>query len=228
MRRYTIKDLPEDIRPRERLLKFGTEALSTSELLAIILRTGSKGFNVIDLSNGLLKRYDGNLKALFSASAKELCELDGIKIAKATQIKACFELGKRLAAFNGTVKPVIETPEDAVHLFMSEMRYLERECLKGVFLNSRNELLKAETVSMGSANSSITPPREVFKLALHYSAVAVILLHNHPSGDPTPSSADIELTEKMINAGELLGLEFVDHIIIGDGRFVSLKREGLI
>ncbi|MFQ6136197.1 MAG: DNA repair protein RadC [Candidatus Hydrothermarchaeales archaeon] len=223
-----IKDLPEEERPRERLVKFGAEALSTSELLAIILRSGSPGCTVIELSNKLLSRYDGNLKSLFSATVNELSEIDGIKMAKAAQIKACFELGKRLAAFTENVKPVIQKPEDVASLFMSEMRYLDKEYFKGLFLDSKNKILKEETISIGSLNANIVHPREVFKRALSYSAASIVLVHNHPSGDPSPSNNDIEITEKLIVAGKLMGIELLDHIVIGDGQFKSLKREGLI
>ncbi len=224
----TIKDLPRDERPRERMVKFGAEALSTSELLAIILRTGTPGSTAIDLSNRLLGKYDGNLKSLFSANITELSGIEGIKMAKATQIKACFELGKRLAAFTEDVKPVVAKPEDVANLFMSEMRYLDKECFKGVFLDSKNKIIKEETISIGSLNANIVHPREVFKLALSQSAASIVLVHNHPSGDPSPSNNDIEITEKLIDAGRLMGIELVDHIIIGDGRFKSLKREGMI
>ncbi len=225
---YTIKELPADIRPRERLLTYGAEALSTSELLAIMLRTGSRGCNALDLSNLLLKRYEGNLKSLFSAAVSELSEVAGIKTAKAAQLKACFELGKRLSAYTGNSKPVVSSPEDAATHYGSEMRYLDKECLKCIYLNAKNEVLKVETVSMGGLNSASITPREIFRGAISNSASALVLLHNHPSGDPTPSSADIEITERMLDAGKILGIKVLDHIVLGDGKFASLKREGLL
>lgn len=224
--RYTIKDLPDDLRPRERLLKYGGEALSTSELLAIILRTGTKRHNVIDLSNFLLCRYKGNLRSLFSASAAELSKIDGIKMAKATQIKACFELSKRLATLRGEDRPIIGKPEDAIDLLM-DMRYFEREEMRCLFLNTKNEVLEKKTLSIGGLDVNLSRPREVFRLALSFNSASFILAHNHPSGDPKPSAADIEYTERMIEAGDIIGIPLLDHLVIGDGYF-SMKKEGLI
>lgn len=225
--KYTIKDLPVDVRPRERLIKFGADALSTTELLAIILRTGMKGRTVLDLSNELLNTYKGNLKALFTADVTELVKMEGIKTAKATQIKACFELGKRLAAYTEDARPAIRKPEDVEEL-ISEMRYLKKEYFKGLYLNAKNEVLGAETISIGGLDSNIASPREVFGAALSHSATAIVLAHNHPSGDPAPSIEDVEITEKMMDAGRLMGIQLLDHVIVGDGRFFSFKKEGLI
>ncbi len=225
--KYTIKDLPNDLRPRERLIKHGGEALSTSELLAIILRTGTRGHNVLDLSNLLLSRYKGDLISLFSAGVVELSSIEGIKTAKATQIKACFELGKRLAAFRGEARPVIVKPEDAADLLM-DMRYLDREELRCLLLNKKNELMEKETLSIGGLDATLSKPRDVFRSALAHNSASIVLAHNHPSGDPKPSPADIQYTEQVLEAGRILGIPLLDHIVIGDGRFFSMKREGLL
>ncbi len=228
MATYTIKELPADVRPRERLVRYGAEALSTTELLALVIRTGYRGRNALDLSNELLKKYEGDLKSLFTATVGELSEVGGVKTAKAAQIKACFELAKRLSTFAGNSRHAVASPEDAVVNYGSEMRYLDKECLKCIYLNAKNVVLKAETVSVGGLNSASITPREVFKGAISNSASSIILLHNHPSGDPKPSSADVEITERILDAGKILGIKVLDHIVLGDGKFVSLKREGLM
>lgn len=225
--RYTIKDLPNDLRPRERLIKNGGEALSTSELLAIILRTGTRECNVLDLSNLLLSKYKGDLRALFSAGVIELCKIGGIKTAKATQIKACFELSKRLTAFRGEAKTTIGKPEDVVDLLM-DMRYLDREELQCLFLNTKNELIEKETLSIGGLDANLSKPRDVFRSALARNSASIVLAHNHPSGDPKPSPSDIQYTEQVLEAGRILGVSLLDHIVIGDGRYFSMKKEGLI
>lgn len=219
-----IKDMPVDERPRERLIKYGAKHLSTAELLAIIMRVGTQEKNVIDLSKELLEKY--NLPALAKSDVIELKKILGISDAKACQIIACFELGRRLLTYES--KPPIKTAQDIADLFMPELQYLKKENLKGVYLDGKNRVIWDETISIGSLNANIVHPREVFKVALAKSASAIILVHNHPSGDPTPSSDDLELTKKMIDAGKLMDIEVLDHIIIGDGEYVSLKERELI
>ena len=219
-----IKDMPEDERPRERLIRYGPKHLSTAELLAIVMRVGTREENALELAKKLLEKY--NLSALSKSDVIELRKTLGIGDAKACQIVASFELGRRLLTYES--KPPIRTPQDVADMFMSELRYLKKEIFKGVYLDTKNRVIADETVSMGSLNTNIVHPREVFKKAIEESAASIILVHNHPSGDPTPSSEDIELTKRMLEAGNLLGIEVFDHVIIGDGKYISLKEKELI
>ncbi|ODS37812.1 MAG: hypothetical protein A7316_08985 [Candidatus Altiarchaeales archaeon WOR_SM1_86-2] len=219
-----IKDMPEDERPRERLIKYGPKHLSTAELLAIILRVGTHEMNAVDFAKELLDKY--NLPSLAKSNVIELRKTLGVGDAKACQIIACFELGRRLLTYES--KPPIKTAQDVADLFMPELQYLKKENFKGVYLDSKNRVIWDETISIGTLNASIVHPREVFSTALVKSANAIILVHNHPSGDPTPSSDDIEITKKMIDAGKLMDIEVLDHIIIGEGEYVSLKERELI
>jgi len=222
-----LKSLPTEEKPREKLIKNGSKNLTNSELLSIILRTGNKKEGVLELSNKLLKKY--NLKSLSRLKTSSLKQQLGIGDAKACQILACFELGKRLAAFKEIKNPQIKTAQDAATLFLPEMSNLEKENFKGVYLDSRKKIIKQETIFIGSLNESIVHPREIFKIALEENAAAIILLHNHPSGDPSPSRLDIEVTQELINAGKLLGIPILDHIIIGsEKRYFSLREKGLI
>jgi DNA repair protein RadC len=222
----TIKDLPRDIRPRERLLAAGPNALSNSELLAIILGTGNRQESALNLAGRLLSPF--GLRFLVEASIEELSAIKGIGEAKATQIKAALELGKRMAAGGGEARASVCSPQDAGNLVMEDMRYLDRESFRVILLDTKNHVLGIETVSLGSLNASIVHPRELFRHAIRRSAAAVILVHNHPSGDPTPSREDLEITRKIHEAGQLLGIEVLDHLVIGDNRFVSFKEKGLI
>lgn len=222
-----IKKLPSDERPREKLIKKGSKALSDSELLAIILATGNKKENVLSLSRKLFQQY--NLKSLSKLNINKLKKQLGIGDAKACQIIACFELGRRLASFNDSKKPLlINCSKDIAKLFTPEMSILEKEIFKGIFLDSRKKMIKEETIFIGSLNESIVHPRDVFKIALDENAAAIILLHNHPSGDPSPSSFDIEITNEFVKAGIILGIEVLDHIIIGGKNYISLREKGLI
>ncbi len=221
-----IKTLPVEERPREKLIKYGPKTLTNSELLAIILRTGSKNENVLNLSNELFNKY--NLKSLSRLKVSELKKQLGIGDAKACQIIASFELGKRLSAFKEGKKPEIKTAKDIADIFIPEMNDLEKEHFKGIYLDSRKRLIKQETIFIGSLNESVIHPREIFKIALDENAAAIILLHNHPSGDPSPSSFDIEITKELVKAGELLGISVLDHIIIGGNNYISFREKGLI
>jgi len=222
--RVRIHDLPVEERPRERLIKHGAGSLSNAELLAIILRTGTKSDNVINLSNRILKDY--SLSQLSRASVSELSKIHGIKAAKATQIAACFELARRLELYSETVKPKIKSPADAHRIVAPTLRNLKKETFKALYLDTKNQLIREETVSIGSLDASVVHPREVFKTAIQESAAAIILAHNHPSGDPEPSREDIELTRRLREGGSLIGIEVLDHIIVGDGRYTSLKDRG--
>jgi len=223
----TIKELPPQMRPRERLMQEGADVLSDSELLAILLRTGTRSATAVDLASYMLAKF-GGLRALVDASVEELSAIKGVGPAKAVQVKAALELAKRLAAVSAGKRPLIKSPEDVAKLAMEKLRHLDREHFMALLLNTRHEVLYSETVSIGTLNSSTVHPRELFKSAIKRSAAALILLHNHPSGDPTPSKEDIEVTRRLEKAGGIIGIEVLDHVIIGDNRYTSFKAEGLI
>jgi len=228
MRRHNkIKDIPADQRPRERLLREGPRVLSDSELLAIILRTGSTECSAVDLATDVLIRFAG-LKNLIQAGVEELSAIDGIGPAKAAQLKAALEIGRRVASLSESEKPVIKGPEDAAVMVMEEMRHLDKENFCALILNTRHQVVAKETISVGTLNSSVIHPRELFKTAIKRSAAAVILVHNHPSGDPTPSREDREVTRRLQEAGSIIGIEVLDHLIIGDNKFVSFKKKGML
>ncbi|AKB28540.1 DNA repair protein RadC [Methanosarcina siciliae T4/M] len=221
-----IHDLPEEERPRERLIRNGPESLSNAELLGIILRTGSREENVISLCSRILKEY--NIKQLSLANVSRLTQVHGVGKAKAAQIAAVFELARRLEIFVEEPKRKICSPKDVYSLMYPRMREQKKEKFITLYLDTKNQILKEEVVSIGSLNASIVHPREVFKSALLESSASVIMVHNHPSGDPSPSREDIMVTEKLVEGGKLLGIDILDHIIIGDGRYVSLKDEGFV
>jgi len=224
---FTIHDLPISERPRERMQKLGVEALSAQEILALILGRGVAGESVMVTAQRLLSQF-GNLKGIANASAEELSQIKGIGIAKASQIKAAFELANRLEGYSGSGdKPLVKTPEDIVGLVKSRLRDKKKEYFLALLLDTRNQLIKVSEISVGSLDTSIVHPREVFKEAISASAAAVIFAHNHPSGDPEASEDDINLTKRLAEAGEIVGIDVLDHVIIGDKNYLSLKREGL-
>jgi len=224
---YTIKDLPEEMRPRERLLAVGAQGLSSPELLAILLGTGTAGETALELAAFMLSR-PGGLSYLAEASFEDLRAFRGVGFAKAAQIKAAVELGRRIALASYGEQPLIKHPQDVAALLMEEMRWLDREYFKVLSTNTKNRLLAVDTVSIGHLSGSLVHPREVFKNPIKRSAAAVILAHNHPSGDPAPSQEDIEITKRLREAGQILGIDVLDHIIIGDHRYTSLKERGVI
>lgn len=221
-----IRDLPDNLRPRERLAYAGAGALSTAELLAIILRVGNKGESVIRMAERLLVEYDG-LPGLAQASFDELCLFHGLGPAKITQIKASLELGRRLLLSGPQERVQIRTPEDVANLLMLEMGLLEREHLRSVLMDTKNRVQRIITVYTGSLNMITVRIGEVFHEAIRANSASIIVVHNHPSGDPTPSPEDVRLTQKIVQAGELLGIDVLDHLIIGRNRYVSLKERGL-
>jgi DNA repair protein RadC len=223
----TIRDLPEEERPRERLAKYGPEAVSTAELLAILLRTGSARESALGLAERLLSRF-GSLRAIANATVEELGEIKGVGLAKSAQLKAAFELGKRLAASGDEARPAIRSPQDAAQLVMEDLRYRDREHFQTILLDTRNRVIKVRTVAVGALNANRVEPREIFKEAITHSAASVILVHNHPSGDPAPSSDDGLLTKRLVEAGQLVGIHVLDHLVIGNGRFVSLKEKNMM
>lgn len=222
-----IRDFPKDDRPRERLIKEGPSSLSTQELLAIVLRTGTKNESVLQISNQLLHKFDG-LRLLMNASIEEISNINGIGEAKATQLLAAFELGKRINRLQFEERFVIKSPDDCAKFMMDEMRFLEQEHFICLYLNTKNQIIARETIFKGSLNASIVHPREVFKEAFRRSASSIICLHNHPSGDPTPSREDIEVTKRLVGCGKIIGIELLDHIIIGEHKYISLKEKGYV
>ncbi len=224
---FTIHDLPVSERPRERLQRFGAEALSAQEILALILGRGISGESVMVTGQRLLSQF-GNLKGIAGASLEELFQVKGIGLAKASQIKAAFELASRLEGYSETgKKPIVKTPEDVVSLLRGRLKDKKKEYFVVLLLDTRNQLIKTSEVSVGSLDASIVHPREVFKEAITGSAASVIFAHNHPSGDPAASEDDISLTKRLVEAGEIVGIDVLDHVIIGDKNYLSLKREGL-
>ncbi|MBO9367556.1 MAG: DNA repair protein RadC [Chloroflexi bacterium] len=223
---YRITDLHESERPRERLKALGAQALSNAELLAILLRVGVQGENVVQLGQRLLQTF-GGLSGLHRVSFDELCAQHGVGEAKAAQIKAAIELGRRLS-LESDARPVISSPADAAALLSYEMSGLEQEHLRVILLDTRNHVLEIREVYRGSVNSAQVRIAEVFRDAVRRNATAIVVAHNHPSGDPTPSPEDIALTRALVQAGKLLDILVLDHLIIGQGRFVSLKERGVI
>lgn len=221
--RLTIRDLPEDERPREKLVRLGANQLSTQELLAIILRTGTASCSALSLADRLLHAH-GGLRGLAKAEVAELAAMRGMGQVKAVQIAACVELGKRIAAYPEETRPEISSPEAVVHLVMPEMRELDKEQLRVLILDTKNRLIRMRTVSVGTLNSSLVHPREVLREAIAAAGAGIIAVHNHPSGDPTPSLDDEAVTRRLAEAAHLVGIPLIDHIILGDQRWVSLRR----
>jgi DNA repair protein RadC len=223
---YRITDLAENDRPRERLAKLGAGALSKAELLAILLRVGVRGENAVQLAQRLLNHWHG-LLGIHQATFEELCDQPGIGPAKAAQIKAAIELGYRLAKEAPEERAMIHSPADAAALVRDEMSALEQEELWIILLDTRNRLMDIDKLYRGSLNSSMVRVGEVFKNAIRRNAACILVLHNHPSGDPAPSPEDVNLTRAIVSAGKLLDIDVLDHLVVGGGRFVSLKERGL-
>jgi len=224
---YTIKSIPVDERPQEKLLKYGANSLSNSELIAIVLRIGSKEENVIMLAQRILKEDGKGLRNIAEGTLDKFKNFKGISDVKASQLLAVSELSKRISTLK-IEKIKISSPNDAAVVMMEEMRYYKKEYFKIILLDTKNNILKVSEISIGSLNSSIVHPREVFVEAIINSSSSIILVHNHPSGETEPSHEDIILTNRLVECGKILGIKVVDHIIIGDGIFFSFKEEGLI
>ena len=233
MTTYLIREMPEGDRPRERLKERGAAALTDAELIAILLRTGMKGQSAVQLAQVLIQKFV-SLDALARASVEAIAGTKGVGETKAIQLKAAFELARRLSSGSRDKQRSISSPEDAAAVLREDMRTLDREEFWVLLLNTKNGLIKKCPTSRGSLNASIVEPREVFKDAIAASAASVILVHNHPSGDPTPSAEDVTVTKRLVKAGELLNISVLDHIILGHrtaGRehdFASLKELGLM
>ncbi len=221
----TIKDLPEAERPRERLLRHGPGSLSAAELLAILLRTGRRGENALQLAHRVLQAC-GGLAGLTRAPAYELARIPGVGLAKAAQIQAALELGRRIAAATPEERPQVRSAHDA-YLLLADMADLEQETLRVLLLDTRGRVLATPTLYVGNVNTTLVRPAEIFREAVRRNTVSLIVAHNHPSGDPTPSAEDLAITRDLIAAGRLLGIEVLDHLIIGRGRYVSLREHGI-
>jgi len=223
---YRITDLESDERPRERLEMLGAQSLSSAELLAVLLRVGMAGENAVQMGQRLLKEFS-SLSGLQRASFSDVCRFKGIGRAKAAQIKAAIELGRRLSVEMPQEKPAIHSPQDAANLVIYEMSALAQEELWVMLLDTRNRHIVTEKLYKGSLNSSSVRVGELFKSAIQRSAASLIVIHNHPSGDPAPSPEDIALTRAVVQAGKLLDIEILDHLVIGHNRFISMKEKGL-
>lgn len=229
--RLKMTDLPASERPYEKLEKFGAETLSNAELLAIIIRTGNRDETSVALAQRLLMQGEGGngLVFLYNVSLEQLRKIKGIGRVKAIQLKALMELSKRISSTFGMDKRLtLKSPEDVSGLLMEEMRHLNKEVFKVILLNTKNHLIKHMNISIGSLNASVVHPREVFSEAVKAGCSGVIFAHNHPSGDPEPSMEDIETTRRLVSAGNILGIKVLDHVIIGNGRYVSLKERGIV
>ncbi|GEK91556.1 RadC family protein [Alkalibacterium kapii] len=225
MRNQKFVDVPKQSRPRERMAEYGPEALANHELLAILLRTGTKEYNVLQLSMQVFSYFD-DLYTFRNASLEELLGIPGIGKAKAFELLASIELGKRLAKTTVLKEGVVTSSQYVGKLLLEELNGLQQELVVGLFLNTKNEIIKKETIFKGSLNTSVAHPREIFKAAMKYSSARVIIAHNHPSGNPEPSEADLEFTKRMVEVGKIVGIELLDHFIIGEECYISLKEYG--
>ncbi len=219
----TVRDLPRHEQPRQRLRHCGPQALSVAELLAIALGSGTRHDNALELASKLLAKY-GGLGGLVRTDFDELCSEYGVGEAKASQLKAALEIGRRLGAMHTEERYRISSPQDAANLVMVEMGYLDHEELRILLLNAKNQVVGNSCLYRGTVNSSVLRVAEIFRPAITGNCPGLLVCHNHPSGDPTPSQEDIEVTEQLLEAGRYLEIELVDHVIIGAGRFVSLKE----
>lgn len=220
-----LKDVPKAERPRERLLQYGSTHLSNKELIALLLGSGTRNESVLDLANRVLMHFEG-LKLLKEATIEELTAIKGIGPARGVILLAALELGERLNKYKPTERYVVRSPEDGADYVMEEMRTLDQEHFIALFLNTKNQIIHSQTIFIGTLNSSVVHPREIFREAVRRSSASIIVAHNHPSGDPTPSPEDINVTKRLVKAGKIMGIEVLDHLVIGDGKFTSLKEKG--
>ena len=222
-----VRDLPKEERPREKLITYGASALSNAELLAVLLHTGTREHSVLHLAESVLGKYkERGMAAMAQMSVRDLADIHGIGPSKAATILAAVELGRRLSQKAAAKVQIVHGPEDAAHFAMPHLRYEQKEHFAVLLLNTKNHILGLRDISIGSLSASIVHPREVFSMAIRYAAASMILVHNHPSGDPTPSEEDIRTTKMLIDCGNLLRIKVVDHLVIGDGRYVSMQGMG--
>jgi len=224
---YRLKDWPSEERPRERMMRLGPQALSHAELLAILLRTGTRNESAVHLAQRVLHEC-GGLRRFAERSWEDLTQISGIGPAKALELQASLELGRRVARARLPESKALTSPQDAAELLMEEMRLLKEEHFVVLFLDTKNRVMGRQTLSIGSLDASIVHPREVFRAAIRRSSASILCAHNHPSGDPTPSPEDLKLTARLRDVGELVGIALLDHLVIGDRRFVSLKELGCL
>lgn len=222
-----IKDLPFDDRPREKLREYGANFLSNAELIALVIGSGSIKRSALDVSRDLLNENKG-LESIINIGYDQLMQFDGIGDAKACKILASVELAKRFNSIKRDHSKKITCPCDAAYLVMDDLKFKTKEYFNIILLNTKNVVQEVKNISIGSLNTSIVHPREVFIEAIKHSSASIILIHNHPSGDPRPSKEDINLTHRLFEAGELLGINVLDHVIIGEAKYYSMKEEGLI
>ncbi|SHE47835.1 DNA replication and repair protein RadC [Seinonella peptonophila] len=222
-----LKSLPLEDRPRERMIENGPKSLSNGELIALLLRTGSAGESVMELAQKILVEV-GGIQSLAQISFHELLAIHGVGPAKAVQLLAGLELGKRVRQVTSTDGQFIHQPIDAVDMIRNELRFYQQEHFICMFLNTKNRVIDKKCIFIGSLNLSVVHPREIFREAVKCSAARIICIHNHPSGDPSPSTEDIEITFRLVESGKMIGIEVVDHIVIGDLNYFSMKENGLI
>lgn len=222
-----LKDIPSTERPVEKLLKYGPDKLSNSELLAIILRTGIKGENILTLSNRIIAEFNG-LEGLLNVGIGEITSIKGIKESKGSQILALVELAKRINSLNRSNNQKVTSPKDIAEMLMAEMKFLKQEVLKLVMLNTKNIVISIKDIFIGSLNTAVIHPREIYKEAIKNSSASIIICHNHPSGDPTPSKEDVDSTIRLKESGKIIGIDLLDHIIVGNNKYISLKEKGII
>lgn len=225
---YTIKDLPESERPREKLSAHGVSSLSNAELLAVIIRTGTGDESAIEVSRRLLGMDKRGIGHLADASIKDLIKVKGIGECKASQIIAAIELGKRIKRVGYYDKIRVTSPDVIADIVMEDMRFLQKEHFNIVVLDTKNQIISIDNISIGTLNASIVHPRDVFKAAIKNNGNSVILVHNHPSGDTTPSHEDINITKRLVEGGNIIGIKVLDHLIIGNGDYLSLKEKNLM
>ena len=223
----SVREMPEDDRPRERLMRLGPEALRDAELIAVLYRTGTREMGAVALAEQTIRHF-GGLRALARASVEELQQVKGLGAVKAIEIKAALELGTRLAAYTENDRPRIRCSQDVVDLLMARFKHYETEQFKTLLLNTKHEVMKTVDISQGGIDGTVAAPRDVFRQAVREGAAAVIVCHNHPSGDPQPSREDIMLTKRLQESAEVLGIGFLDHVVFGDGRYISMKERNLI
>lgn len=227
-RKYTMKELPKSEQPREKLFNHGAGSLSNAELIAIIIRTGYMDKTALDLASSILSLNESGIAYLSDISYEELTDVKGIGSCKAAQILAVMEIGKRINRRGSHDKIKVTSPDVLANLLMDEMRFLFKEHFRIALLDTKNQVIGIEDISIGTLNASIVHPRDVFKVAIKRNCNSIILVHNHPSGDVEPSNEDINITRRLVDAGNLLGISILDHIIIGDNKYLSFRQKNII